>query len=49
MNVTILERLSDEECVWQRFGDFISDEFKSYINNEILKDNLMMMGVKNLE
>lgn len=49
VNVTVLERLSDEECVWQRFGDFISDEFKSYINNEILKDNLMMMGVKNLE
>ena len=31
VDVTILERLSDEECVWQRFGTFISDEFREYI------------------
>lgn len=44
-----LDWAGDIRFVWKRFGDFISDEFKSYVNNEILKDNLMMMGVKNLE
>lgn len=48
VDVTILERLSDEEKVWQRFGTFISDEFKKYINEEVLKFNLMMGGVKPL-
>ena len=49
VDVTILERLSDEDEVWQRFGSFISDEFKQYINNELLATNLMMGGVKALE
>lgn len=49
VDVTILERLSDEDIVWQRFGGFISDEFKRYINREVLAFNLMMCGVKILE
>ena len=49
VDVTILERLSDEDNVWQQFGTFISDEFKQYINNELLATNLMMGGVKPLE
>lgn len=48
VDVTILERLSDEDTVWQRFGKFISTEFKSYINQEVLTTNLMMCGVKTL-
>lgn len=48
VDVTILERLSDEECVWQRFGTLISDKFKEYINKEVLVNNLMMGGVKEL-
>ena len=48
VDVTILERLSDEECVWQRFGTFVSDKFKEYINKEVLVYNLMMGGVKAL-
>lgn len=49
VDVTILERLSDEKDVWQRFGSFISDEFKNYINNEVLRFNLMLANVKSLE
>ena len=49
VDVTILERLSDEKDVWQRFGSFISDEFKNYINNEVLRFNLMLANVKLLE
>lgn len=45
VDVTILERLSDEECVWQRFGMFISDKFKEYINKEVLVNNLMTGGI----
>lgn len=48
VDVTILERLSDEEHVWQQFGTFISDEFKECINKEVLVSNLMMGGVKAL-
>lgn len=44
VDVTILERLSDDEYVWQKFGTFISDEFKNYINEEVLKWNIMMAG-----
>ena len=49
VDVTILERLSDEDKVWQQFGTFISDEFKQYINNELLVTNLMMGGVRALD
>ena len=49
VDVTILERLSDEDTVWQRFGKIISSEFKCYINQEVLTTNLMMCGVKSLE
>lgn len=49
VDVTILERLSDEASVWQKFGRFISAEFKQYINQEVLAFNAMMWGVKALE
>lgn len=49
VEVTILERLSDEDTVWQRFGKQISSEFKCYINQEVLTTNLMMCGVRQLK
>ena len=49
VDVTILERLSDADGVWQKFGRFISPEFKQYINQEVLAFNAMMWGVKALE
>lgn len=42
VDVTILERLSDDSIVWQRFATYISDAFKRYINEEVLHQNLMM-------
>lgn len=42
VDVTVLERISDDEKVWKSFGRFISDEFKTYINAEVLRWNLMM-------
>lgn len=48
VDVTILERLSDEDVLWQRFGTFLSEEFKTYINEEVLTHNAMMWGVKPL-
>ena len=35
--VTLLERLSDNENVWNRFGNYISEDFKNYIRNELKK------------
>lgn len=49
VDVTILERLSDDKSLWQKFGRFISMEFKQYINQEVLAFNAMMWGVKALE
>lgn len=48
VDVTLLERLSDDNKVWEKFGTCISDDFKSYINDSVLKENLMMGGVKPL-
>ena len=48
VDVTILERLSDEDVLWQRFGAYLSEEFKTYINTEVLTQNAMMWGVKPL-
>lgn len=46
VDVTKLERLSDDKSLWQKFGRFISMEFKQYINQEVLAFNAMMWGVK---
>lgn len=46
VDVTLLERLSDEDVVWNRFGKLISEEFRQYINGELLLGNCMMWGVK---
>lgn len=45
VDVTILERLSDEKNLWQKFGTYISEEFRTYINKDVLTYNLMMSGV----
>ena len=42
VDVTILERLSDDEAIWKQFGTYISEEFKKYINEEQIPNNLMM-------
>ena len=49
VDVTILERLSDDDVVWQRFGKNISQGFKDDINNEVLVQNMMMAHVKPLK
>lgn len=49
VDVTILERISDDPIVWQRFGAYISEDFKRYINKDLLMDNKMMWGVSELE
>ncbi len=46
VNITILERLSDDTIVWNRFGEHISIEFKNYINDDLLRSNIAMCGVK---
>lgn len=48
VDVTLLERLSDNSEVWKKFGNYISDDFKSYVNHNVLKENLMMGGVQPL-
>jgi hypothetical protein len=46
VDVTILEYLSDDEGVWKQFGTYISDNFRNYINTELLKQNCAMWHVK---
>lgn len=49
VDVTLLERLSDEEAVWQSFGKYISDDFKEYINEELLTTNRAMFHVAKIQ
>lgn len=48
LDVTILERLSDDIVVWVNFGKYISEEFKQYINEEVLTQNCMMLHIQKL-
>ena len=45
VDVTILERLSDDENVWNIFGKYISNDFIRYINTEAIPENAMMWQV----
>jgi len=49
VDVSILERLSDDEKIWQKFGTYISEDFRNHINEEVLSWNSMMQGVKELD
>jgi len=49
VEVSILERLSDDAKIWQRFGRYISEDFRTYVNEEVLTGNAMMAGVEKLE
>ena len=43
--VTILENLSDYKEVWHRLGAYISEEFRDFINNDVLVHNVAMRHV----
>ncbi len=49
VNVSILESISDCEYIWNEFGKFISEEFKTYINEDVLTFNIAMGGVSKLQ
>ena len=49
VDVTLLERLSDSEQGWQHFGKYISEDFKNYINAELLSNNIAMCGVSSIK
>jgi len=39
-------RVKEAVDVWNNLGKYISDEFRNYINNELLKQNCAMWHVK---
>ncbi|MCI8417518.1 MAG: hypothetical protein HFI33_08520 [Lachnospiraceae bacterium] len=49
LEMTILEHLSEDEVIWQRFGTYVSEDFRNYINEEVLEGNIMMSGVERLQ
>lgn len=49
VDVTILERLSDDSIVWKNFGRYISNDFIRYINTNLLLHNSMMQEVVRLD
>ncbi len=49
IDVTILESISDDKTMWQRFGSLISGEFREYINKVVLTGNVLMAHVENLQ
>lgn len=48
VNVTILERLSDDTSAWNNFSMHITQAFQDFINDEILTHNPMMQHVQRL-
>ncbi|MBP3808697.1 MAG: hypothetical protein ILA13_09975 [Eubacterium sp.] len=48
VDVTILENLSDYNDVWHSLDEYISSDFKEYINNEMLSENCAMSHVDRL-
>ncbi len=49
VEVTILEYLTDDKTIWQQFGAYISDEFRSYINEIWIPRNLEYLGAEKLK
>ena len=49
VDVTLLERLSEDRIVWNRLGKYISEDFKTYINEELIHNNIAMCGVLPIE
>lgn len=49
VDVTLLERLSDSKQGWEHFGKYISEDFKKYINEELLSNNIAMCGVSSIK
>ena len=49
MEVSILEYLTDDPVVWQRFGKYISKEFRWHINDESIPNNLHYLNAEKLE
>lgn len=48
LEVTILERLSDDAMLWKRFGSAISPAFRDWINREIVPDFRKYLNIKKL-
>ena len=49
VDVTILEKLSDDITVWNRFGKYITNDFKEYINKDLIRSNIAMCHVAPIE
>jgi len=49
VEVTILEYLTDDPILWHRFGEYISEEFKKYINEVCIPENLRYFGAEILK
>ena len=45
VDVTILESISDDGLMWQAFSRHISQNFRDYINTEVLTKNIVMVAV----
>ena len=48
VDVTIIEKLSIDGVIWSNYRNFISNEFKEYINTDLIQNNIMMKDVKKL-
>lgn len=48
VDVTIIEKLSEDDDIWNKFGKNISNEFRKYINTDLIPKNIMMNDVNKL-
>lgn len=49
MEVSVLEYLTDDPVLWQRFGTYISKEFRWHINDESIPNNLHYLNAEKLK
>ncbi len=48
LDVTVFEGLAQDDKIWQTFGQYISQECKDYINNDLISWNVMMFLCKRI-
>lgn len=49
VEVSVLERLADDDIIWQTFGRHISDGFRSFINTDFIPRNTHWLNIAKLE
>ena len=48
-DVSIAEKICQDIVIWNRFGKYISNELITYINEDLIPHNILMVSAKKLK